>query len=357
MKSKTIIISSPNKSGRGILTLYEEDDLLKCKLRLYDMEKLNRYAKIGIYHNNEVYTANLLERSGVYESSLVGNFDMNADFYSAIINTSNNEVLLSGGTYAGFYFNNTSIFEENTNKPESDILTPNFSNNFDKNEEKEKNKPNLKDDECDKCATCKYKEYFYNSNVELFGNANNNGAHLISQDEQNSSKNAKNLIENAKKIENFEKNEQNLIKNSKILNNSQLDASNENNNENNNNNKNENNESENENKKSGISSVLEQIIPQFNYIFENYPANSELNSLIENSKFVTINNENYSLGAIFKDDQIEYICYALKCKYNTPPPEELGNYHQWLPLDREDPLSDGYYLVFQDAKDLKIIKV
>ena len=48
MKSKTIILSSEKATGRGILTLFEENDLLKCKLRLYNTEKLNKYAKIGV---------------------------------------------------------------------------------------------------------------------------------------------------------------------------------------------------------------------------------------------------------------------------------------------------------------------
>lgn len=156
MKSKTIIISAQESgSGRGILTLYEEDDLLKCKLRLYGVERLNRYAKIGIYHNDQVYTANLIEREGAYLSSFVGDFDLDGDFYAAIIKTdNNNEVILSGGTYAGFYFNDTSVFDENFEKPTQN------AQNLSKNEEKTQQNENL-DEFCSRCAQCKYKEYFY----------------------------------------------------------------------------------------------------------------------------------------------------------------------------------------------------
>ena len=52
-----------------------------------------------------------------------------------------------------------------------------------------------------------------------------------------------------------------------------------------------------------------------------------------------------------------YMCYAVKSNYNSTPPDELGNNYQWLPLDKEDPLSDGYYLVFQDATDFKILEL
>ena len=100
-------------------------------------------------------------------------------------------------------------------------------------------------------------------------------------------------------------------------------------------------------------------MPQFDYIFENYPADEELDKLIEHGKFVKINEnaEQYSLGAIYLDGNIKYICYAVKCNYNSPAPEELGKYYQWVPIDNEDPLSEGYYIVYQDAEDLKIIEV
>lgn len=295
MKSKTIIISAENKSGRGILTLSLENELLACKLRLYGVEKLNRYAKIGIFHNNEVYTANLIERDGVYLSSLVGNFDMEKDFYAAIIKTDNaNEVLLSGGTYAGYYFNDNSIFseQEKVEKPDENET---ICEQHDENE--------TADLACDKCANCKYKEYFYSQNTTE--------AEMFNPEPE--------------KIETATAQEKAVEPG--------------------------------EEKPSNIPSIIEQIVPQFEYIFKNYPENAEINALIKNGKFVSIPDGDYSLGAIYDDDKIKLICYAVKSNYNTPAPEELGKFYQWLPLDKDDPLSDGYYIVFQDASDLKIIEV
>ena len=54
---------------------------------------------------------------------------------------------------------------------------------------------------------------------------------------------------------------------------------------------------------------------------------------------------------------MKYICYAVFETYNTPAPEEIGEHYQWLPIDKEDPLSDGYYIVFQDTADLKIVEL
>ncbi len=308
MKSKTIIISNTdknNQNGRGILTLYQDEDLLRCKLRLYNVEKLNQYCKLGIYHNNEVFSANLIDRNGYYESSLVGEFDMNSDFYAAIVDTSkNNTVILAGGTYAGYFFDDNSVFspiheEESISKNSTE--TKNIENDFD-----------------DKCAHCEYKKYFYE-------NYDNTNGIQIKKDfvPQKDIKNVDTSISNSNETH------ENI--------NSHVD-----------------NDTEKE-----IPSIMESIIPQFKYIFENYPLDNDLNTRIKNSKFVKLNedSEQYSIGAIYENEKIKYICYAVKCDYNSPVPEELGKNYQWLPLDIEDPLSEGYYIVYQDAEDLKIVEI
>ncbi len=287
MKSKTIILSSPDgkSTGRAILTLTMDDELLKCKIRLYNMAKLNRYTKIGVYHQEQVYSANLIERNGCYESSLVGDFNMDADFYTALIQTDkNNEALLAGGTYAGFYFNDNSVFNENGIK----------DYNEDKIETEAINDELCEENSCNQCEHCKYKEYFF--------------AHAQDDDKENNTPQISPTPD--EKVED-------------------------------------------------VNSIINDILPQFEYIFENYSADQELNNLIPNSKFVQINetNEHYSIGAIYERDELKYICYAVKTEYNKPAPIEIGKYYQWLPLDNEDPLSDGYYIVFQDAKDLKIVEI
>ena len=310
MKSKTIILSgeNQNKSGRGILTIYSEDDLLKCRLRLYNVEKLNKYCKLGIYHNKQVYSANLIEKNGTYTSSFVGEFNIDTDFYTAIVNTQlSNEVILAGGTYAGHFVNNNAVFEDIENTPtKTDLISP----IVDKQEIIDCN------NECDKCVNCIYKEYFYN-NQNKNANENQNLTENIASTE--------NTINEVEKLEtaNVENNQNNEVTN-------------------------------NENKE-----IMQSLKPQFDYIFANYPENKELNSLINNSRFVEMsqNNNPYSIGAIYENENIKYLCYAVKTNYNTPAPEEIGKNYQWLPLDKLDPLSDGYYLVFQDAQDFKIIEL
>ena len=323
MKSKTIIISAPEENNtRGILSLFQEDDLLKCRLRVYNLQTISRFCKLGIYHENEVYSANLIQKNSVYESSFVGNFDIDKDFYVALIDTSkNNQVLLAGGTYQGFYFNDNSVFldSENflstTNQKYNNQLEIEEKKNNLLNENISKNEDCTED--CNKCAKCKYKEFFY-SHTEEFSNKN------VIVDEVDFNKiAAQNVLEKTD-----DDIETETLKNT-------------------------------EEQKQKVEQLINSIIPQFDNLFASYEQDKDLNSLIENSKFVKIceNGEQFSIGAIYEENQIKFICYAVKKETNINPPKELGENYQWLPLDVEDPLSEGYYIVFQDASDLKIIKI
>lgn len=275
MKTKTIILNGEN-SSRGIASIYEEEGLLNCRIRVYGIEALSASAKIGVYHNGNTFTANLIQRNGSYTSSLVGDFDINQDFYIAIIETNeNNKVLLKGGTYSG-YFSNEEIFEKD--EKEEQLIDETLFNK----EEKDCN--TIQNEDCNKCETCIYKKTFFEKK-----NAEEETPQPVQQiDEQ------------------IEK---------------------------------------------------EKIIAQVEDVFKNYPQDETLNNLLPNSKFVKIdeNANGYSIGALYVEEKMKYLCYAKKCKYNETAPEELGKHYRWLPLDSEDPLTDGYNIVFQDIEDLKIL--
>lgn len=287
MTSKTIIISSQGASGRGILSLVDQDDILECRLRLYDVPKLSASCKLGIYHQGQVYSSNLLLKNGVYTSSLVGSFDMNQDFYSAIIDTSqNNKVVLSGGTYAGYFFNEN-VFDSN----QTETLQEKIEQEEYTTQQEDTPKEDCFDD-CDKCAKCKYKEFFYAENLP----------------------------------------KEDMPKQESIIQEKQEEKT---------------------------STLLDSIIPQFDYIFSHYDVDEVLTNLIPNSKFVKVSegHDFYSIGVIYENEQIKYLCYAVFATNNAAPPMEIGKNYQWLPLDKEDPLSEGYYIVFQDAVDLKIVEL
>ena len=319
MKSKTIILSSEGNKGRGILTIYEEDGLLKCKLRLYEISNLNRFCKLGIYHNKEVFSANILEKDGVYLSSFVGDFNIDGDFYTAIVDTSkNNQVILSGGTYSGYFFNNHNSVFENIEKedPTTTLCSYDDEEGIDIIQTSKAQNAHIEESpivecetECDRCANCKYKEFFYSYQEKV--------------ETSPSSIETKTTILNEGVPQPVEP------------------------------------QKESEEQKENKHSILNSLIPQFKYVFENYQQDEILNNLIPNGKFVRIeeNNESFSIGAIYEEDEMKYICYAVLRDYNEKAPEELGEHYQWLPLDKDDPLSDGYYMVFQDARDLKIVEI
>ncbi len=375
MKSKTMILQSQtdNKSGRAILTLTQENDLLTTKLRLYSFAPLDANAKLGVYHNNQVFAGNMLFKDGAYISSLVGDFDINADFYCAVVDTLNNNTpLLAGGTYGGYYFDDTSVITNNLNNCYSpNKITPareTASQNAQPNHARQQPNSPINQESCQNqcndatnandcgnnefatnsnactnhnyvdstnncgnnefatnanpCIGCKYKEYFYTQQPQAEPQTNN--------------------INNINKQKNVSSNKSNQESQTiKLTTENQTLPTDEN------------------QDKDKAPSIIESLIPQFDYIFKTFPECEELNNRIENSRFVSITegNSTYCLGAIYKDNEPEYICYAVPAAYNAPVPEELGAHHQWLPLDPEDPLSDGYHIVYQDAHDLKIIEV
>ncbi len=346
MSSKTMILSSPDENGRGIMTIFTEDDLLQIRIRLYNIKELNKDCKIGIYHNNKTYTSNLLKKNDVYQSSMVGDFDMNSDFFSAIIDTANNNaVRLSGGTYAGCFFSDASVFEK-TDELETDssksgaedglrmtdsnssnqaqVAEINFSScpaqwsdstetfNEDSSKSDSGEKLRMTDstnssecDDCEKCNNCPYKEFFYSHQ---------------SFDERDSSKSD---AEAGLKMTNaIDCDAEHIM----------TDTSN---------------------------SHISALLPQFEYVFQNYPEDKALTSFLPNSKFVKVTDskDQYSLGALYENGNMKYICYAVFSEHNSTAPTELGEHYQWLPIDKDDPLSEGYYVVFQDATDLKIVEL
>lgn len=95
------------------------------------------------------------------------------------------------------------------------------------------------------------------------------------------------------------------------------------------------------------------IAEQLDELFDKYPQESNLEKLIDNSKWVKINHEEenkyYVVGIIHKDNDIKYICYGVPGNYYIEPPMELKNYSQWLPVDTMNPYENGYWVMYQDA--------
>ncbi len=95
---------------------------------------------------------------------------------------------------------------------------------------------------------------------------------------------------------------------------------------------------------------FDQVKNSIENLFETYPVNQELVDAIDNSQFVKVDYEGdgnfYSVGLIFDEDDLKYICYAIPSSEGESPPKELEEFSQWLKI-RD---GYGYWLTYQDGK-------
>ncbi len=90
---------------------------------------------------------------------------------------------------------------------------------------------------------------------------------------------------------------------------------------------------------------------KFNEILYNNPANEALMSLIPESKWVDVEDENHTFGIIYDENNVPlYICYGFKLGWSEEPPEKLEGYCQWIPLDCADPRGDGLWVIYINAQ-------
>ena len=100
-----------------------------------------------------------------------------------------------------------------------------------------------------------------------------------------------------------------------------------------------------------------QIKKSLDSLFEAYPSDTILQNAIEDSEFVKVDYEDtgdyYSVGYIKENEVPKYICYAIPCKPNSPPPKDMQEFSQYLPVNDEL----AYYLMYQNASDGETIKI
>ena len=361
MLCKTIILSNSqnlnNNSPKGILTLSEDAGKTKGKIRLYNIITLPSQTKIGLYVNEKVHICPIVKKPNHYEFYLNYNIDISQSIYCALIDNSNNDkkVLLEGGSFNGFYFTDSpldAVLEAKDEQLEQTIDTA--------------IKQAETCEECN-CNNCEYKKYFYqnytasNSKPEAIASLDtksDEATNIIDNNTNPSSIEACKMLEedfvdnNQKsvidKLQNEIYTDLNNIE-SKSLNtqsalNNNIDLKTENNNNNNNNNE--------------QSQFLNDIIYQLDEMLNSNPEDDVLNSIIPNSRFVRIASDNpYVLGVIYENDLLRYIAYGVPAQYNTLPPAELSQHYQWLPLNPRDVMSDGYFMIYQDALSGNLVEI
>lgn len=349
MNNKTIILSSENKTPNGIkaiLTLITDNSTLKGKMRLYNANTLPLDSKIGVYYKEKIHTATITKSQDTYNFEINQNFDLTNDIYCAVLDKKN--IFISGGSYGNMFFNENSIFYGDASTTED--VEEYIDKCVDQDCEYEAEEQSSIDTN-EKCDNCVYKKDFFENKstpqdfFSIFKNENSESTQ-IKKLKPETHLQPKEIIKNAdstKQLKIIKENMQTISK-QKI----QKDKQEYN--------------SEAPVKKSGddIGDFLSMISEQIDEMLVKYPTENTIMELVPNSKFIKIEDEyennTYIIGVIYEKEKIKYLAYGVPAKYNTPAPKELGTNYQWIPIDLNDPMTDGYYVLYQDAIDGSIIK-
>ncbi|MBR2967868.1 MAG: hypothetical protein IKC35_03720 [Clostridia bacterium] len=93
---------------------------------------------------------------------------------------------------------------------------------------------------------------------------------------------------------------------------------------------------------------LEKSYTQLQKLLRENERYYEIEELIPGSKFVKIRYDErrfYVVGILGND----YICYGVPGAYSPHAPEPLKGYARWLPRQASNPLSSGFWMMYQDA--------
>ena len=108
-------------------------------------------------------------------------------------------------------------------------------------------------------------------------------------------------------------------------------------------------------------SFFDGVKEQITLLFEKYPEEEFLPSIIPFSKWVKVDFEEegtyYVLGLVYENDNIKYICYGVPGVYGSMPPKELNGFAQWLPLDTNKPEEYGYWITYQNAENGESVEI
>ncbi len=81
------------------------------------------------------------------------------------------------------------------------------------------------------------------------------------------------------------------------------------------------------------------------------------NEIIPESQFVKVdygNQKHYIFGIIKELNNPKYVCYGVPGVYNEPPSSFKEN-GKFIPLETNEPIKSGYYIIFQSAINGKIL--
>lgn len=410
-----------SNAPKGILSITSQSNCAMGKIRLYNLQTLPNNSKLGMYVNGEVIISDLTKRPNHYEFNLNKKIDLNKSIYCAIIDNSKGtkKVLLEGGNTFDFSFSDDPENAVNEAKDEEldnlisysinnctncsscenceykKYFYENYNNSLNTDTSFQLNNNNLK--QTSSYPKQNLEEKADNLNTTSSPALDNTSSNTYQTPPAYINHTQNNFEENTSlnKVINPSQEKENNVEQENLLNTEQTKFNNKHNDENmnkdllnnpvnqtdnhfdnsiqdypfgekivNNNIKSNSLNSHNEikeNDKQDIPSetFLNDIIYQLDEMFKQYPNDDLIMSIIPNSRFVkvTMENSSYILGVIYEDKLMKYIAYGVPASYNSLPPVDFGQNYQWLPLNPEDIMSDGYFMIYQDATNGQVVNL
>ncbi len=91
---------------------------------------------------------------------------------------------------------------------------------------------------------------------------------------------------------------------------------------------------------------------ELDLLFSKFPPDDTLKKVFPYSKWVKIyyaEEKFYTVGVIYSDGEIKYVCYGVPGEYSPTPPKELEGFCSFIPLSVFELMGDGFWMMFQDA--------
>ena len=117
----------------------------------------------------------------------------------------------------------------------------------------------------------------------------------------------------------------------------------------------------NQNIESEVTDFFDMISDQIDELFAKYPSEKNLERVVPNSKWVSVDFENngktYVVGLVYENEILKYVAYGVPTDNLENSTTDLENYGQWIPIDPKNPEGYGYWVIFQNAVTGESVKI
>ncbi len=306
-KQTTLVLTSlENSSNKAVINFEINDESFEGRIRLYNFkQKPEGILTLGVLCDGKVVKTALKEKDdNLYTFNSNNKIEKEA-FTCAIINVKNGDVkpILLGATNGQNVKTLENRLAENLYLLDDENITPRkveiALNESEIDYEKEEKREIERHISCElggneRCATCKYREAFFN------------GSQTTSIESLNNESTKKEVLENEENFYDEIKEQLSVL----------FD-------------------------KYPEETFLKEVIPNSKWVKVDYETDGAY----------------YVIGLIYENEKIKFVCYGVPGEFSERPNNELVSEGQWLPLDPEKPEDLGYWISYQDAETGENVEV